>query len=84
MATAKKAPAKKTAAPAKTARGRAQDRRLVATKQAYEVSYVAKTTNKTPAEIKAAIEKAGHSRVKVVKVLKSKTVKTMNTKVGNG
>ena len=69
MATANKAPAKKAA---HTSRGLAQDRRLIATKQVYEVTYVAKATSKTAAEVKAAIAKAGHSRVKVVKVLKGK------------
>ncbi len=86
MATAKKAPAKKapakkapatkaainkTAAP-QTARGRAQDRRLVAGTQAYEVSYVAKHTGTTIAQVKAALRAAGHSRVKVVKALTGK------------
>lgn len=71
MATAKKAAAK--TAPAKkahTARGAAQDRKLVAGEQEYEVTYVAKVTGKTAAEVKAAIEAVGHSRVKVVKALK--------------
>lgn len=66
MATAKKASA------AKATRGRAQDRKLVAAKQTYEVTYVSKETKKTPAEVKAAIEKAGHSRVKIMKLLKGK------------
>ena len=57
--------------PTKTTRGRAQDRRLVAGEQAYEVSYVAKTQGTTAAAVKAALQEAGHSRVKVVKALKS-------------
>ena len=69
MATAKKAPAKKAAAPAKTARGRAQDRRLVAGTQKYEVSYEAEHDGKTVAQVKEALQKAGHSRVKVRKLL---------------
>lgn len=72
MATAKKAPAKKAAPAAKkhTARGLAQDRKLIAAKQGYEVSYEAKHDGKSAADVKAAIEKAGHSRVKVRKLLK--------------
>ena len=80
MATAKKAPAKKaaakkvpakkkatakTSATAQTTRGREQDRKLIAAKQSYEVSYESRKTGKTAAEIKAAIEKKGHSRIKV-------------------
>ena len=76
MATAKKAPAKKAAAKKAaaphTARGRAQDRRLVAGGQDYEVSYVAKSTGTTIAQVKAALKEAGHSRVKVVKALSKK------------
>ena len=85
MATAKKAPAKKAPAkkapPAKTAaaktalqtpRGRAQDRALVSSKQKYEVSYEAAATGHSAADVKAAIEKFGHSRVKVRKALSEK------------
>lgn len=73
MATARKGPVRaapaKKAAPAKTTRGRVQDRGLIAGKQGYEVTYEAKKDGKTAAEIKAAIEKVGHSRVKVRKLL---------------
>ena len=77
MATAKKAVAKTApvkTAPAKThtARGAAQDRKLVASTQKYEVSYVADVTGKTASEVKAAIAAQGHSRVRVVKALGGK------------
>lgn len=82
MATAKKAAAKKTT-PAKTAkpatksaakkvptpRGRAQDRALISATQKYEVTYEASKDGHSVAEVKAAIEKFGHSRVKVRKAL---------------
>ena len=63
MAAAKKTP---------TRRGRAQDRKLVAGEQAYEVSHVAKTQGATAAAVKAALLEAGHSRVKVIKALKAR------------
>ena len=73
MATARKAPAKKTAAPAKkaaqTARGRAQDRKLIAGGQKYEVSYEANHDKTTVAAVKEALKQAGHSRIKVRRVL---------------
>jgi len=65
MATAKQTPVK-------TRRGRVQDRKLVAGGQAYEVSYVAKTQGTTAAAVKAALLEAGHSRVKVIRALKSR------------
>ena len=67
--TAKKA-ATKTATPAP--RGRAQDRALISAKQRYEVSYEAAATGHSAADVKAAIEKFGHSRVKVRKALTEK------------
>ena len=72
---ATKAPAKKVAAkiPAakKTAtpRGRAQDRKLIAGEQAYEVRDVAGKTGHSIEEVKAAIEALGHSRAEIVKAL---------------
>ena len=57
MATAKKAPAKKAA---HTARGLAQDRKLVSAKQAYDVSYVSKLSKKSAADVTKAIEEKGH------------------------
>jgi len=67
MATAKKKAAPKKTA--KTARGNKQDRKLVASQQTYEVSYVTKLTGKSAAEVKKAIKDKEHSRVKVMKAL---------------
>ena len=49
----------------KTARGRKQDRARVAGKQDYEVSYEAKKTGSSPAEVRSAVNQAGNSRAKV-------------------
>ena len=57
------ATAKKTAT--KTARGRNQDRALVASMEDYEVKYLAQKHSVTQKAVKAAVEKVGNSRTKV-------------------
>lgn len=59
----------------KTARGRKQDRALVAGGQDYEVGYVAKKTKRSKKAVKTAVKKVGNSRKRVVKALKRKTKK---------
>jgi len=59
------AAAKKT----KTARGRKQDRALVAGKQDYEVRYESKKTGKPAAAVKKAVKKVGNARKRVEKRL---------------
>ena len=54
----------------KSARGRKQDRALVAGKQRYEVSYVAKKSKKSAKAVKKAVKKAGPGRKKVMKALR--------------
>lgn len=49
----------------KTKRGRAQDRRLVARGQDYEVHYEAKKTGKSKKKVKRALKATGPSRKKV-------------------
>jgi hypothetical protein len=49
----------------KTKRGRAQDRRLVAAGQDYEVRYEAKKTGKSKKTVKRAVKRAGNSRSRV-------------------
>jgi hypothetical protein len=49
----------------KTKRGRAQDRRLVAAGQDYELAYEAKKTGKSKKKVKRATKAAGPSRKKV-------------------
>jgi hypothetical protein len=56
MATSKKA---------QTSRGRAQDRRLIAGGEKHEVSYEARKTAASAAEVKRAIKSVGNSRRKV-------------------
>jgi hypothetical protein len=53
----------------KAARGRKQDRALVAGKQDYELRYEAKKTGKSKAKVKRAVKKAGPSRKKVERAL---------------
>lgn len=65
MATEKKSPKKKSS-------GKKMDRKLVASKQSYEVSYLTKMTGKSAAEVKKAIAAKGHSRVKVTAALGGK------------
>jgi hypothetical protein len=55
----------------KSARGRKQDRALVAGGQDYEVRYAAKKTRKSASAVKKAVKKIGSSRKRVVKALKS-------------
>ncbi len=55
---------------AKTARGRAQDRRLVAGGQDHEVRYEARKTGKSKSEVKRAVKRVGSSRKKVERALK--------------
>jgi hypothetical protein len=55
----------------RTARGRAQDRKRVASGQKYEVSYEAKKTGKSAKRVKAAVKKAGNSRKKVERELRA-------------
>jgi len=59
------AAAKKT----KTARGRKQDRALVAGKQDYEVRYESNKTGKPAAAVKKAVKKVGNARKRVEKRL---------------
>ena len=54
----------------KSARGRKQDRALVAGKQRYEVSYVAKKSKTSAKAVKKAVKKAGPGRKKVMKALR--------------
>jgi uncharacterized protein DUF3606 len=49
----------------KTKRGRAQDRRLVAAGQDYEVRYEGKKTGKTKKAVRRAVKRVGSSRQKV-------------------
>lgn len=53
----------------KTKRGRAQDRRLVAGGQDYEVGYEAKKTGKSKTAVKKAVKAVGNPRKKVEKRL---------------
>lgn len=53
----------------KSARGRAQDRALVASQQTHEVAYVAKKSGKPAAAVKEAVKSAGNSRKAVEKKL---------------
>ena len=59
--------AKKTAK--KTARGRAQDRALVAGGQKHELGYEAKKTGRSAASVKKAVKKVGNARKNVEKRL---------------
>jgi hypothetical protein len=52
-----------------SSRGRAQDRAKVAGGQKHEVSYEAKKTGASAAEVKEAVKSAGNSRKKVEKKL---------------
>ena len=53
----------------RTARGRKQDRALVAGGQDYEVRYAAKKSRKSSSAVKKAVNKVGSSRTKVKKAL---------------
>ena len=53
----------------RTARGRKQDRALVAGGQHYEVRYAAKKSRKPSSAVKKAVKKVGSSRTKVKKAL---------------
>ena len=53
----------------RTARGRKQDRALVAGGQDYEVRYAAKKSRKSSSAVKKAVKKVGSSRTKVKKAL---------------
>ena len=53
----------------KSKRGRAQDRRLVASGQQHEVRYEAKKTGKSAKRVKRAVKKVGNSRRKVERAL---------------
>lgn len=53
----------------KSARGRKQDRALVAGRQRYEVSYVAKKSKKSAKRVKKTVKRVGSSRKKVMKAL---------------
>ncbi len=52
-----------------TARGRKQDRALVAGEQAHEVRYEAGKTRASAAEVKRAIKSQGNSRKKIERVI---------------
>lgn len=54
----------------KSARGRKQDRALVAGGQDYEVRYTAKKSRKSADAVEKAVKKVGSSRKHVVKALK--------------
>ena len=54
----------------KSARGRKQDRALVASGQDYEVRYAAKKARKSASAVKKAVKKVGSSRKRVAKALK--------------
>ena len=54
----------------KSARGRKQDRALVAGGQDYEVRYAAKKARKSASALKKAVKKVGSSRKRVAKALK--------------
>jgi hypothetical protein len=54
-----------------TARGRKQDRRLVATGQRYEVEYEAKKTRRSTGSVKKAVKKVGNTRKRVEKRLRA-------------
>ncbi|MET0708152.1 MAG: DUF3606 domain-containing protein [Tardiphaga sp.] len=54
----------------KSARGRKQDRALVAGGQDYEVRYAAKKARKSASAVKKAVKKVGSSRKRVAKALK--------------
>ena len=53
-----------------SARGRKQDRALVAGGQDYEVRYAAKKARKSASAVKKAVKKVGSSRKRVAKALK--------------
>jgi Protein of unknown function (DUF3606) len=53
----------------RTARGRRQDRALVAGGQDYEVRYAAKKSRRSSSAVKKAVKKVGSSRKKVKKAL---------------
>lgn len=55
----------------KTSRGRRQDRARVAAGQDYEVRYEAKKTKKSAKAVKKAVKRAGNSRKKVERTLRS-------------
>jgi hypothetical protein len=55
----------------RTSRGRTQDRKRVAGGQQYEVRYEAKKTGKSKKAVKGAVKKAGNSRRKVERELRS-------------
>jgi hypothetical protein len=55
-----------------TARGRKQDRAMVAGGQEYEVGYESKKTGKSAAAVKKAVKKVGNTRKKVEKRLSGK------------
>jgi phage-related minor tail protein len=56
----------------KTARGRKQDRALVAGGQRYEVDYESKKTRRSARAVKKAVKKVGSSRKRVEKGLARK------------
>ena len=56
----------------KSARGRKQDRALVAGGQDYEVRYAAKKSRRSASAVKKAVKKVGSSRKKVKKALQSR------------
>jgi hypothetical protein len=55
-----------------TARGRRQDRRLVAAGQPYEVEYEAKKTRRSAGSVKKAVKKVGNTRKRVEKRLRGR------------
>lgn len=71
-AVAKKQPVKKVAAKTTpTARGRAQDRRLVAGQQKHEVAYEAKKEKVSPGIVQEVVKAVGNARHKVEATIQS-------------
>jgi len=54
----------------RSARGRSQDRALVAGGQKYEVAYEAKKTKKSASGVRNAVKRAGNRRKRVGKTLR--------------
>jgi len=55
---------------ARTTRGRAQDRKLIAGAQDYEVRYESKKTGGSKKRVKRAVKRVGNSRKKVEQELR--------------
>ncbi|MCF8475570.1 MAG: DUF3606 domain-containing protein [Pseudolabrys sp.] len=71
---------KKVGAYIKLLKGRARDRALISTKEAYEVRYWSKKFKITPARLKATVKAAGRSSKKVAAYLAAAKKKTKKAK----